>query len=383
MNYRKVKQKKKISAVRKLKDFRVRRPKSLIAFWEDNKFIVENYLSNKQIEVSPLVTLLLHGIDKYQRIGDILSKFGNIPKSKQIVYQLIDNDLLVVEGGAYDVKDYLVEQSWKWKQDARYYHYSSQNVHYEGDIQKQRAILAKLARELPPPSPFKDYKRQGIKLDGTYSKETMSTEFWQVLLNRRTRRSYLRKKMSFYDFSTILLWTWGKTHTIDSNIGRNLLKTSPSAGARHPIEVYPVVFSVQGVKPGIYHYSVRRHQLECIKKGTFRRLVLRLCSNQPWIRDTAVVFFMTAIVARSMWKYNHSHAYRVILLDAGHLGQTFQLVCTKLGLAPFTTAATNDKAIETALGIDGVTEFPVCAVAAGIPTDMKPRLDITVIESLL
>jgi nitroreductase len=54
---------------------------------------------------------------------------------------------------------------------------------------------------------------------------------------------------------------------------------------------------------------------------------------------------MTAILERTMWKYALSHAYRVIFLDAGHLGQTFHLVCTKLGLAPFTTAATEEAAI--------------------------------------
>jgi len=76
---------------------------------------------------------------------------------------------------------------------------------------------------------------------------------------------------------------------------------------------------------------------------------------------------MTAVTERSMWKYPNSHAYRVLLLDAGHLGQTFHLVCTQLGLAPFTTAATDDLAIEETLGLDGVSEFPIYAAATGLP----------------
>jgi hypothetical protein len=36
----------------------------------------------------------------------------------------------------------------------------------------------------------------------------------------------------------------------------------PSAGARYPLEVYPLVFNVKGIKSGIYHYYVKNHLLE-------------------------------------------------------------------------------------------------------------------------
>jgi len=76
---------------------------------------------------------------------------------------------------------------------------------------------------------------------------------------------------------------------------------------------------------------------------------------------------MTAAVSRNMWKYDHARAYRVLLLETGHLGQTFHLVCTKLGLAPFTTAATLDPEIERELSLDGVSETPTYTAAVGIP----------------
>jgi SagB-type dehydrogenase family enzyme len=76
---------------------------------------------------------------------------------------------------------------------------------------------------------------------------------------------------------------------------------------------------------------------------------------------------MTAIVARSMWKYKQAQAYRVMQLDAGHLGRTFHLVCTALGLAPFTTAATDDLAIERELELDRVSENAIYTAATGLP----------------
>ena len=65
-----------------------------------------------------------------------------------------------------------------------------------------------------------------------------------------------------------------------------------------------------------------------------------------------------------MWKYHHARAYQVVLLNAGHLCQTFCLVATWLGLAPFCTAALKDTLIEKDLGIDGIRES-VLYVAEG------------------
>ncbi len=169
------------------------------------------------------------------------------------------------------------------------------------------------------------------------------------------------------DFSTILGWTWGAQRVVsDPGVGQHLLKTSPSGGARHPIEAYPVVLRVAGVAPGVYHYSVRHHALTRLRKGRFERQVTALCAHQPWVGQAAAIFLMTAILGRTMWKYSHAHALRVVLLEAGHLGQTFHLLCTSLGLGPFSCAALRDSGIERLLGIDGVTEIPVYAAAVGV-----------------
>ena len=74
---------------------------------------------------------------------------------------------------------------------------------------------------------------------------------------------------------------------------------------------------------------------------------------------------MSAVFARSQWRYGFPRAYRVVLLDAGHLCQTFCLVATALGLAPFCTAALGDSIIEADLGLDGVTESVIYACGVG------------------
>lgn len=88
-------------------------------------------------------------------------------------------------------------------------------------------------------------------------------------------------------------------------------------------------------------------------------------NGQEWFGGAAVGVLMTAVFARTQWKYRASRTYRVVLIEAGHVCQTFCLVATSLGLAPFCTMALADSKIERDLGIDGVTESVLYAAGAG------------------
>jgi SagB-type dehydrogenase family enzyme len=205
---------------------------------------------------------------------------------------------------------------------------ATNDLDFVSDPAEQLDYLLCRATETPPPSPYRDYDRPGTALAHRHNDRT--GHFWQTLRRRRTCRSF-------------------------------------TGGARHPIEVYPVVLAVNDIEPGIYHYSVRDNSIVPLRTGSVVDLTVELRAGHECIRTAAAVFFMTAVVERSAWKYPSSHAYRVLHLDAGHLGQTFHLVCTELGLGPFTFAATHNPAIEAALGIDGVTEIVMYTAAVGIP----------------
>jgi SagB-type dehydrogenase family enzyme len=74
---------------------------------------------------------------------------------------------------------------------------------------------------------------------------------------------------------------------------------------------------------------------------------------------------MTAVLPRVWWRYPNARSYRAILLDAGHVCQTFCLVATWLGLAPFCTMAMDDRRIERDLRIDGTHEILLYAAGVG------------------
>jgi SagB-type dehydrogenase family enzyme len=344
----------------------LRRAFCLIGYWDHDGFTLENYVSGRQTLVAPLVAQWLASLGSDTSYPEVILRLGPIPNAASLVQRLVDQDVLLVTGTPVERQDRLVQETWKWDHSARFLHYRTRRMTYQTDPAAEFAELAELARREPAPSPFKDYGQPEVPLPTKVGDR--SGGLWDVLRARRTRRRFLPEPIPVAQLATVLLWTWGATQTVvDPEVGPFVLKTSPSGGARHPVEVYPVVLRVDGVEPGIYHYSVRRHGLERLRAGHFEELAVGFCAEQRWVGDAAVVCVLTAVLERSMWKYRQAHAYRVLLLDAGHLGQTFHLVCTALGLAPFTSAAMRDEMIERELGLDGASEVPIYTAAFGRP----------------
>jgi SagB-type dehydrogenase family enzyme len=157
-------------------------------------------------------------------------------------------------------------------------------------------------------------------------------------------------------------------------------RTSPSGGALHPVEAYPVISRVDGVEPGIYHYNVRDHTLGLMSdldaEGA-QRLATSFMCGQRHFGTAAVSFVLTARFARNHWKYRRHHrAYAGILMDAAHLSQTLYLVAGERGLGAFVTIAINGRDIERVLGLDGVSEGVVAMTGCGPRSEGQSPLEL-------
>ena len=183
--------------------------------------------------------------------------------------------------------------------------------------------------------------------------------------------------MSLSDFATIMYYCFGchgykkmsKSLTV-------LKKTSPSGGALHPIEIYPLITKVEGLDAGTYHYNVSRHSLDLLERHSAagaREHAMRAASDQEGFRGAHAVFILVARFGRHFWKYqNHPKAYKVLCMDAAHLSQTLYLICTQLGLGAFVTGAVNDKYIEDLIGLDGVNDGVIAVCGCGVPKAKDP-----------
>jgi len=281
----------------------------------------------------------------------------------EAILNLIDAQLLLECDSPEAARDVSLDSSWKPWQPQGGYHFLTKDVPFvEGDWTVEQKMQT--VPDTPPPPPFK--KRKGNESVALPQDEVETDSFYGTLHARRTRREFSAADVPLKSVS--LQTTWGVQGYVESKAyGLLPLKTSPSGGARHPVEVYLMALRVEGLDRGLYHDDAKDQMLERLSSEATPQMARAYCADQPYAAHAAALFIMTAVFARTMWKYHHARAYRVVLLDAGHLGQTFCLTATRLGLAPFSTAALKDSLIETDLGIDGISESVLYVTGIGLP----------------
>ncbi len=177
---------------------------------------------------------------------------------------------------------------------------------------------------------------------------------------RHSTREYSGEPMTLDELSRVLFMMDG----INRERWGHRLRTAPSSGALYPIEAYPVVHNVTGLKPGVYHYGVKDHLLEQVRVGDMRGEVVRQGLSQQFLGKANVVMFLTIIFQRMRFKYQ-DRTYRYGLLEAGHLGQNIYLAATSMGLGACAIGAFMDDAINGMLGVDGKEEAAIYMLTVG------------------
>ncbi|WP_343583714.1 SagB/ThcOx family dehydrogenase [Herbaspirillum sp.] len=141
-------------------------------------------------------------------------------------------------------------------------------------------------------------------------------------------------------------------------------RTSPSGGGLNTAEAYLVAIDIVGLKRGVYHYDAEMHHLTFVGEIQKERMG-ELLLGQYFANDLSFGVFLTSRLDRMWWKYKHSRAYRVCLLEIGHLSQTFQLCATAAGMQTWLSGAFQDTAVERFLKLDSSIEQTFLFVGAG------------------
>jgi SagB-type dehydrogenase family enzyme len=354
---------------------RLRQAGTIVAYWRGSRLVLQNYRTRRSITAHPLTVSVLDFFSRWRPAASFYASrsFGahySRSSLRRALEQLLDRGFLLVEKSAEARADERFTATWSsWLPEAGFFHFSTRDVPYLMDNVAARRILRRRAAHIPVPAPFKRYPGAA---QVSLPPPRRDGELPRVLLARRSWRAFSKASIDLADLSTLLGLTWGVQWWVPlGTLGTVALKTSPSAGARHPGEVYVLACRVRGLPPGLYHYRADTHRLERVRRGANARQLVTYLAGQYWFRDAAALTLMTAVFPRSHWKYRDPAAYRTVVLDAGHLCQTFCLVATWLGLAPFCTMALKDTLVERHLGIDGVTEATLYAAGVGVPPPNK------------
>lgn len=344
---------------------RFRRSPHLVAYWRNGSLRIVNYATRDTSEANPLVCELLNFCGDWRTVEEIERGLAlePSPTMSALVERLVSLSLLLRSDRPVDSRVIAMDALGPWNPEVGFFHSATKDVQFWSPRDARRHARASPDRS-PMPRPVKRYPRaRTVPLP----RLPASTPFTEVLLARRTSRRYSSVPVTLAELSSILAFSAGVQQWAVSEAGEVPLKTSPSGGARHPIECYVVARTVAGLQPGIYHYRADRHVLERIGRAVSLERMRAYVPHSGYFANASAMVFFTAVFERQLWRYPYARAYRAALIEAGHVCQTFLLTATALRLAPYCVMGLADTLLEQDLGIDGITESVLYCAGVGRP----------------
>jgi SagB-type dehydrogenase family enzyme len=326
--------------------------------------VIRNYATDTTTRANSLVFAVLEVCGEWRTPREIEQLLGVASPAlvQKLVHRLTKQSLLERSDRLQDPRERAMCALDRWNPEAGFFHTATKNVRFWSPQEAARHARRQ-AREQRIPATLKRYPgapRVDLPKPGDGA-------FARVALERRTGRRFSSTPMSLDDLATILGLSAGVQKWVHIGDRDVPLKTSPSGGARHPVEAYVVARDVRGLDPGIYHYAGDRHALERLRRGVSAKQIRAYVPHSGYFAGASALVLFTAIFERQLWRYPYSRAYRAALVEVGHLCQTFCLAATSLGLASFSVMGLADSVIERDLGIDGIGESVLYAAGVGRP----------------
>ncbi|MEM0027848.1 MAG: SagB/ThcOx family dehydrogenase [Ignisphaera sp.] len=193
----------------------------------------------------------------------------------------------------------------------------------------------------------------------------------EAILLRRSIREYLPNPITIDQLSMLLWAAYGVTDT------RYGFRSSPSAGATYPLEIY-VVVGEKGVRigdekylrSGVYKYDVYTHSLRLVREGDFRDELAKAALDQPWVREAPINIVITAVFERTTRIYGERGRVRYVPMEVGHVGQNIYLMATALRLGTVVIGAFYDDWIAQIISASE-NETPMYIVPVGVPKEFR------------
>lgn len=167
----------------------------------------------------------------------------------------------------------------------------------------------------------------------------------QAIYQRRSIREFSDDPLTLEQISQLLWAAQGITDPM------NNFRSSPSAGALYPMEIFLVVGKSEEMEPGVYQYSPEDHSLDRLKEEDIRGDLSRAALGQSAVAQAPVNIVITADYARTTGRYG-SRGERYVHMEAGHIGQNIYLQAVALGLGTVAIGAFYDDDVASLLEIE-------------------------------
>lgn len=359
---------------------RIKTPNTLVSFPRDKGIVLYNYLSKSVISCSTddLYWILLPA--EWTEVDDIINDHADYDAQslRDEFSKLVEAGMLIEQGSSNDLVEQEYQRTWEMGIAAGIFHFTLLDTEVGSLDDSKRKQTLRMSSDPSPPLYWRN-SRNAVPLPREFSPATQG--LMPTLYKRRSVRCATPEPIALADLSAILFAGLGLTGFVKTDIQWLPLKLTPSGGARNPYEAFVLVQNVDGLEPGVHHYSAYDHSLEKIS-DTPEETAGQLLNNQEWANDMAAVVFLVAILERTMWKYNDPNSYRVMIMEAGHIGQNMMLASAANNLTACPTGALAHSMISRALQLKAMTHTPVYAISIGHPADMTEQI-VSVEDSAL
>ncbi|MHC2299650.1 SagB-type dehydrogenase family enzyme [Rhizobium mongolense USDA 1844] len=343
---------------------RYRSSRTLVFHNDGAEFVACNFLTKAVFECSPDLLDFLRAVAEWSDRAAIRDQAPGHSEDEldETLAALVEMSALVVEGSELEMREDAFRQHWKWGVPAALMHFCVQDPDYmslnEAEDLQRAALASDGEIEL-----YSLNSGQGDVI--SLSAEPSGNSLLELMARRRTQRHGLTKAVSLHALSEALFAGLGITGTARNSVVTLPLSMTPSGGARNPYEAYVFVKAVDGLAPGIYHYSAFEHSLAKISDAS--PPLADLVGGQEWADTMPCMIVLVAHMDRSMWKYSDANAYRVVLIEAGHIGQNIMLSATAHGMTACPTAALSHTRIGELVGLRNPAHAPIYALTLGYP----------------
>ena len=193
-----------------------------------------------------------------------------------------------------------------------------------------------------------------IQLPGPKIESETSLE--SALYTRRSRRAFTDDPLTVAELSQLV---WAVQGITDSAGHR----TVPSAGALYPLEVYVISGNVEGLLPGVYHYSPMDHSLRQISTTDKRKDLSQAALGHESVADGAAIILIAADYDRTTVRYGE-RGIRYVHMEAGCAAQNIYLQAESLNLGTVLIGAFHDDQVSSILDLP-VDEEPLWLMPIG------------------
>ena len=301
---------------------------------EKTGLVAHNYLQNKRFACSPDTVKFLQ-VTWDWRSSEAIAVALNAKNDNALADQLatlVRAGALVARGSSAYEREAAHKEQWQWGVPAALFHTSLFGRPAVSVDESLAAQAEKLEADDTEPGTIFDELRSNGALRIHMRTPLLEGSLQQAIEHRRTRRESGAEPVTLDDLSACLANSVAIQATAKNEAGSDIVfKPTPSGGARAPYDTFVLSRRVDGLDEGVFAYDpFERCLYHAAEEAPDFSAFL---NGQDWPANMDALIVLQANFERTMWKYADANAYRVVLIEAGHIGQNIMLAATARGLS--------------------------------------------------